>query len=338
MTKMTRRLYEIDILRFLSACFVIFFHYTLSVHNQFNQYLIDNRSLNSIFLFGNFGVVLFFVISGFVILMSAQNCKPLDFIKARALRLYPAFVPICILSWIAGTLFITDYNVSFKSFLLNLTLVGTFVAEKDVSGVYWTLRVEIIFYLLIFCLIVFKKIQNIRIFLSCWLVLSVITYFGIQHFNYFRIFNKIRFLFITQYSYFFIAGCYFYLMKFQRRKFDIIMPVLCLLCSIVCYSFDKQNQIVAGSIITAIFLLFYYISLKDLNIGNEKTIKKLGAMTYPLYLIHELFGLVIIGFLIEIVNGPVLFLLTACLVVYFSAVFNKWIESPLTKAFKKLLK
>jgi exopolysaccharide production protein ExoZ len=47
--------------------------------------------------FGWVGVEVFFVISGFVITNSARGASPIEFLKGRVLRLYPA-------AWICATL------------------------------------------------------------------------------------------------------------------------------------------------------------------------------------------------------------------------------------------
>ena len=69
----TRRVNEIDLLRFVAALAVVFFHYA------FRGYAADDRSimpyplLAPIAKYGYLGVELFFLISGFVILMTASR-------------------------------------------------------------------------------------------------------------------------------------------------------------------------------------------------------------------------------------------------------------------------
>src|SRR6185369_17198959 len=120
-----------------------------------------------------------FIISGFVILMSVRNQSPRKFVVARIVRLYPAFLPACVFTFLFGSGFVSGYYVSIKDFFLNLSLIGSFFADKLVSGVYWTLQSEILFYLSIYLLLVTKGISKIRIFLNAWLVLSIVTYFAI---------------------------------------------------------------------------------------------------------------------------------------------------------------
>ncbi len=75
------RFEELDALRGVAALFVVFFHYTLS-----------RPQADLGFKLGSTGVDLFFIISGFVILLSLEHVeKPGQFIINRICRLYPTY-------------------------------------------------------------------------------------------------------------------------------------------------------------------------------------------------------------------------------------------------------
>ena len=78
------RIPELDLLRFVAAVSVVLFHATHWPSSQSNL-------LAQIAVYGAFGVPLFFMISGFVILMTAQNRGGIEFINSRIARLYPSF-------------------------------------------------------------------------------------------------------------------------------------------------------------------------------------------------------------------------------------------------------
>lgn len=338
-----KRLYEIDLLRFIAAVMVVFFHYTIDTHYEHGTFLINNNFVNSIFLKGNLGVRLFFLISGFVILMSAQFVSPAKFIKSRIIRLYPAFIPICIITYIVGKLFVATYNVSITDFFINLSLIGiigSMAKVQLVAGVYWTLIVEIQFYLFIYILLVLNKMKYIRTFLVAWLTLSVLTYYGELYFNYHTIFNKIRMIFITEHAFFFIGGCYFYLIKYQRKKFDMIMPLITLIFSLACFINHSNYTLsyASAGIIISFYMIFYWISLQNITFKKHQNLyKALGNLTYPLYLIHEIFGVIVIGALLPYINKPLLLILMIFTVVGITYVFNKYVEVKLMSRLKKVL-
>jgi peptidoglycan/LPS O-acetylase OafA/YrhL len=77
-----RRLLELDALRGIAAIAVVCFHLGLSYQEESHK----------IFNLGVTGVDLFFIISGFVILMTLEKTKNWqDFIISRASRLYPVY-------------------------------------------------------------------------------------------------------------------------------------------------------------------------------------------------------------------------------------------------------
>src|SRR4051812_31838938 len=82
------RLPELDLLRFIAAVGVVLFHST--------HWPSPRTPLANLCTFGFMGVPLFFTISGFVILMTAEKRNGLQFVNSRIARLYPSFW-ICVL-------------------------------------------------------------------------------------------------------------------------------------------------------------------------------------------------------------------------------------------------
>ena len=86
--KKNLRLLELDALRGLAALAVVLFHYTVYYGKTVDH--ADNPWFR--FSYGHYGVMLFFMISGFVILMTLDRTKTVwDFAVARFCRLYPVY-------------------------------------------------------------------------------------------------------------------------------------------------------------------------------------------------------------------------------------------------------
>ena len=90
------RLYEIDLLRITAALAVVCYHYTFSGYAG-HITSIAFPALSTAKRYGYLGVDMFFVISGFVVLLSAWGRRPHQFVISRIVRLYPAY-------WVAVTI------------------------------------------------------------------------------------------------------------------------------------------------------------------------------------------------------------------------------------------
>jgi peptidoglycan/LPS O-acetylase OafA/YrhL len=84
-----KRLYEIDLLWIIAALAVVIFHYTFSGRMQ-EPSPVSFPGLSEVSRYGYLGVDLFFMISGFVVLLSAWDRRRRDLVVSGIVRLYPA--------------------------------------------------------------------------------------------------------------------------------------------------------------------------------------------------------------------------------------------------------
>lgn len=176
-----QRISELDALRFLAAISVVFYHLIFG-HIQFAE------SKSALWLalfnssrFGYIGVDLFFIISGFVILMTATKRSAVGFAVHRAIRLYPTF-------WIAVAITTTIVwctrpsaapLIDLRMFLANLTMLPGYMGHEYIDGVYWTLAIEIKFYFLVFVLMLFGQVRHAEYWAYFWLLLLAMVEFGL---------------------------------------------------------------------------------------------------------------------------------------------------------------
>lgn len=343
------RYYHIDLLRFIAAFIVLMFHYVFRGYES-NMSDLNYYLLSPIFKYGYFGVHLFFIISGFVILLSInKNSQLTSFFKNRIVRLYPAYWCCLILTFSA--IIITNserFSITMTEFLYNIPMINGFMGVKSVDGVYWSLHVEILFYLLVASFLFLKKIVKLSedIFIISWLTLSFLPLFTNLE-DYF-IFRAANYFLIFEYSSFFIAGMLFYkILQTNKLKFKLLL--------LPCYflSFKYGNMItikmtedysttfsftIIISLISFYYILFYLISLQKLNFLNKQWFLKLGLLTYPLYLIHQVFGFIIFKILQDYINPYFLLVLIIIFMLVLSYIIHDKVEKPLSKKIKNFLR
>lgn len=125
------RLDHIDGLRGIAALAVVIHHLIPEIGKGFD--------------FGRYGVLVFFMVSGYVVPFSLtrKHRTPLvAFAISRLFRLYPAY-------WLSMALpLVLGIAVSPVHWLVNLSMLQHFLGVPDILGVYWTLAVELVFYAL----------------------------------------------------------------------------------------------------------------------------------------------------------------------------------------------
>jgi len=140
------RFSEIDSLRAVACACVIVYHIVW----QFNKVTESGTWLYDLCGHGGlglFGVMAFFAISGYVIpdfLRGPRLAGAKRFVIRRFWRLYPPFWVV--LLWACIAKFSTLGN---KDFLWSLTMLPSAVGVNNVLGHFWTLEVELLFYVLL---------------------------------------------------------------------------------------------------------------------------------------------------------------------------------------------
>lgn len=308
----------LDPLRFVAAMAVLFYHYSIYLDDSYVM-------LTSITKFGYLGVNFFFLLSGFVIMSSAQNRGAFEFAYARALRLYPAFI-ICLLFTVTVSYFLGGETYRFLEIVANATILNDYLGIPNIDGVYWTLQAELKFYGCVFLLSLTGAFAYWRYWLAIWLALAVVHFFWQQPFFMGWFINP-------AYSFNFIGGVSAYLLhkNYQDRQVQLIFLVSaffgCFTALDQAQNFiidvTKENRIVAGVVVIGFYIFFALMAKGYFNLKKNPLLIMLGAMSYPLYLIHNKAGKEIYEDLVENIS-PVLAVtavISAVLCVSFCVVF-----------------
>jgi peptidoglycan/LPS O-acetylase OafA/YrhL len=296
------RYYEIDLLRFIAALAVVLYHYTFLGEEMPSYNPLVFKGISQVTRYGYLGVELFFIISGYVVLLSAQGKTVRQFFVSRVVRLYPAYWVACSLTFlvkliwgkssIMGSEVSSSLQATVLQYLYNLTMLQDLIGVANIDGPYWSLAVEITFYFIISVLLAYKLLPHIDWFLAAWLV-----YAALPHLPYSGpLFTT---LFIRGYASYFIAGMLFYLMQeSQGRTWGRYVLLAGTYVLAIRSTINNANEvsnhyqllvspILAASLVTSFFLIFFLIIHRKLNFSRFTWVAWLGALTYPLYLIHS---------------------------------------------------
>jgi len=318
------RINELDSLRGIAAIMVVFYHYT---SRYFEIFKLPNIAFYK-FSFGHLGVELFFMISGFVILMSLENVSNgWEFLKKRFLRLYPSYWVAVFFTFIVVSLIgLPGREINVISGLINLTMLHEFFGFPHVDGVYWSLSVELTFYFLIFLSLFFTKSLFIKWGWILLLLLSALVYFNSPSSLSYNIF-------VLKYYHLFYAGSLFY--AWRKKLLSNYLILLLLVLTLV-------HEYFLHGLIFMIPILFFYGLFVALNFNFLKYISNklflfFGFISYPLYLIHQNLGYLIIFHLGKFgINYHISLVLAFMSTILLAWLLTKFIEPVMQKKLKRL--
>ncbi|AUX86368.1 acyltransferase [Acinetobacter sp. ACNIH2] len=356
------RNYKIDILRGVSILLVLVHHFNIpyKLHDTFLGIPIGGESLSTLIARnGNYGVTMFFVISGFLITQhtlqrsgSLAQIKLKDFYIRRIARIMPCLVLLVAIVTVLGALELKPFmnqspngvDVSYAvtvlsafSFWMNILIIE-FGWVNYALGVLWSLSVEEVFYLAfpILCLVLGRG-KGFIIFLL--VVIAYAPYFRALHFgeesgaylyHYFSSFDGIAIGSLT--------AIYVQSFKSVIRNQNVILAVIIFLMTcLYFYAPIKEVSTWGISVFALLTALLLFCFVQDPKVKPvsyaARSLVWIGQRSYEMYLFH----LIVLG-LMKVVYFPKETLAAEKLMllpVYFIAVFmmswaiEKYYSTPL---------
>ncbi len=314
---------ELDALRGLAALAVVLFHLTWRA----SQVLPGAQTIPWGLEWGRFGVHLFFSISGFVIFMTLERTSSAaDFTVSRFARLFPAYWCGVLLTAIGViALGAPELGQPPQIVLANLTMLQGFDYVPPVDGVYWSLTVELAFYVCMLALWKAQLLHRIELVLLGWLALMTAWELFPQ------LPSRLGLVLCVRYIAWFVPGILAYrVWTGQRRPAQQVLPWLAGLAAIL-----------AGyqSPIWPVYLCVsgVYLALVGGHLGwlRHPALIWLGAISYPLYLIHQHLGYALIARLETLGAAPWLALIvTLAAALAVAEAIHRWAETPSLSAIR----
>jgi peptidoglycan/LPS O-acetylase OafA/YrhL len=335
----TARLGALDVLRFVAAMSVVAFHFSGITPAWDGGAPGEIASFSRWAVYGAMGVPLFFVISGFVVLMTAWGRDVPHFVASRVGRLFPAYWAAVLLAmlftfavWPAGSLQ-AGYVPTKGDALLNLTMLQRAIGVPDLDGSFWTLWTEARFYALIavFILVGITR-RRVLAFATLWPVAGALAEKAGS--------TLLAEVLISDYSPYFAGGMLLYVL--YREGHDLGVWLLVGVQSLFALSFalgfypgglTRTTGLPASPTMVALtsvacFALVALVTLTRLNLRTARWMTILGALTYPLYLVHEKIGYYVIHLVRDSVSPWVALAAGATAALAVSAALHYGVEKP----------
>lgn len=319
----------LDLLRFIAAFAVMIYHLAfwswafpagqVALASKGVADFHDGTAITSV---GWVGVQLFFVISGFVIATSASHSSASRFFISRFTRLVPAV-------WICATITLIAWLlIDIGSPAAHLRAYANSVAfipmPTWVDSVYWTLGVEVAFYTLVLGLVRHQRLHWLKPMMYAigltsslfWVAHAVCAtdpdgaasalLGSLQR-------SRVAQLLLLHHGVFFAMGVLLW-MRLQARSRDQLYWLLIFLVGgclqIVAESelkFEKTGVTVSALLACSLWLLsmaaLYWTTtsnhwMQSLSATSLRLLRRLGLITYPLYLLHNVAGGALLGALV----------------------------------------
>jgi peptidoglycan/LPS O-acetylase OafA/YrhL len=287
--KKKERLGELDVLRGLAAFMVLTYHFLYRYQEVFAVDAVAQPIPGiPVKYLGLIPVYAFFMISGFVIFWTIErSATAADFAFSRFSRLYPPYwIAVILTGLVAMTYpFPESFAVVTLSFwLVNLTMLQEYFRVPNIDGVYWSLNVEMTFYLWVFVAKKFAWLPHARRALLVWALLTV----GYGFFN--PEVNPIPWPIVTflllAHGQFFIVGIVSYGIWKSGRATREDGLLLALAMAAIWLRYPP----VVSAVLTAFSGIFLALAFRRMGWIVNPVLMWLGAISYSLYLIHQNIG------------------------------------------------
>ncbi|HVE44349.1 MAG TPA: acyltransferase [Gammaproteobacteria bacterium] len=287
---------------------------------------------------GASGVCLFFLVTGFLIPSMLEKYTRTQFLLNRFFRIYPALAVVMLLM------------CAVRYYVLHMAINGNAIFENTVlllpiqqlmTGVLWTLPIEIYFYLLCFVVGKFKTISQLfglQLGLAALASLAALAH----HTWSLRILSFILYINLGSWVYFFSS------VKLSYRKIVIFLSLALLIFSTTLVLCQKIYPLLVRDMGYDRPIFFYWYAIFCAAFCLRKFFAKLNVVCqliadccYPLYLMHWFFGgtvMILLKREAGISNSYILLLSAIIVVTLLAKLIHHSVEKPAIAFAKSLNK
>ena len=322
------RLLELDALRGLAAVAVVLFHYT----TRYDQLFGHSATLQGDVGWGHYGVDLFFMLSGFVILMTLERTADTwRFAWGRFTRLYPAYWAAAALTFVVvACCGLPGQELSIREALVNLTMIQSLLGSPHIDGAYWSLQAELIFYANMLFIYRWGAFRKPLVTVVGWVGLATLVHCtrelaAPRWALVTEVLDELATVASLEFIPLFAIGILFYTSRGSVRmpRQTLATWIGCLLAVGLVHG---TKTMVVDAALSGILLGAVQGRLRFLA---TRLLVYLGAISYTLYLSHQNIGYVIIRYLESSgVGPPVAILLSLLSALLLADLLHRLVEKP----------
>lgn len=286
--------------------------------------------------YGWLGVELFFLISGFVICMSGWGRSVGEFAASRVARLYPAYWFAVLLAAAVVAAFLKRDTVTLPQLAANLTMLQNPLGVRDIDPSYWTLAVELRFYLL-FAIVLAIGVTYRRVVYFCVVWLAVSVFVSGQPW--------LAWLISAENVPYFVAGISLFLIH-RFGATPLLWGIVTASWLIALYRLESHIDatlhersasawLPAAAVVTACFAVMILVATGRLRRFDWPWLVTAGALTYPLYLIHQSLGVTVITQLHRVIPAWLLLAGLLAALLGLAWLIHRFVERPLAARLKR---
>ena len=347
--KVNKRLNSIAWLRFIAIIMIVYDHLVGFrkpdyIVNRFFDALL-NKPLHIIQSYGAFGVSLFFLISGFLIMNTNDGNEKISLkIIKKIIRIYLSvlisFLSFAFLQWILNK-FMETYWAQFskKQWIESASLLGYFTGSGDViNGTTWFLIPLFMFYLFSIYIIAEANRNYERAVIGAEAILSVLT-LGLfilkkVYFIEFAVTNNFVFIFIPMTGVI-LYGIFKKKMNFWKSIF-VLFYNYCVFAGAL-YEFNTEYYTDSPYLVSYIYAttLFVLFVLGEHHFSSNGVVEFIGKIGLPIYLLHMTWGAAFISLLESFVPFTFAVIFTLIFVIVIAWIHDKYIDKIVIKKMVK---
>ena len=216
-------------------------------------------------------------------------------------------------------------------------MFGNYLGAASIDNVYWSLFVEMRFYLMVIAVLWLGWIGRVESLLWIWLVV-VATQRVVRTGPLWHVLN-------AEYAPLFIAGAVLFLVHesgWSRSRAGMLLSsyVLAVWQGFVHIRASKthgEDEMAVAAVMAMFFIAMALVASNRLTWLRRSWWLPLGALTYPLYLLHQNIGYMVFNYFSGAVDRNVLIAAAVASAIVGSYMVHRFVERPMARVMKQWL-